>query len=166
MFTHFSLLISPLATLLLAITLPAAANRSSADEPKPIVSLILSKASAERMEKDMLFRCEIALDNATGQDLSVRSGFFSAFDALELVVTNTEGKTLVQQGYSHHQSPFSPSGRLFTLKQGTIERALVFPIQKFPGDAKVVKVRIVGTLPESGYGRILSTETIEIKIKE
>jgi len=135
-------------------------------EPKPIVSLILSKVTAERSGDDTLFRCEVSLDNATGKELSVRSNFFSAFDGLEVVVTTTDGKTLAQQTYIFHQSPFAPPGREFVLKKGSTAKTLAFPVQAFPGDVKVVKVRVVGTLPGSSYQRILSTETIEVKIKE
>jgi hypothetical protein len=155
-----------LAPCCLAATLATPGNALLADEPNPTVSLVLGKASAERREQDTLFRCEASLDNATGRELSVRSNFYSAFDGLELVVTRMEGKTRVQQSYTFHQSPFTPLGRDFTLKKGFTTANLVFPIQNFPSDAKVVKVRLVGTLPGSGYRRILSTETLEIKMKK
>jgi hypothetical protein len=54
---------------------------------KPVVFLLLSKASAERRDGDVLFRCDAALDSAAGKHLTVRSNFHSAFDGLELVVT-------------------------------------------------------------------------------
>jgi len=138
----------------------------TAGEPEPNVSLILSKASVAQLELDVLFRCEVSLDNAVGKELTVRSNFYSAFDGLELVVTNREGKTLVQQPYIFHQSPFAPAGREFALKEGTTKATLGFPVQGLPRDAKVVKIRLVGTLPGSGYQRILSTETIDVKIKD
>jgi hypothetical protein len=136
-----------------------------ADEPKPAVSLILAKASAERRSQDVLFQCDISLENATGRELSVRSNFNSAFDGVELVVTDLNGKTLAQQPYPFHQSPFSPPGRDFPLKQGVTAGTLVFPIHDLPGDAKEVKVRLVGMLPGSSYHRILSTETLKVPIK-
>jgi len=157
---------TPLLALSVVAILVSPGGPLIADEPKPTVSLVLSRAAAERREQDTLFRCEASLDNATGKDLSVRSNFFSVFDGLELVVTNKEGKTLAQQPYIFHQSPFAVRGRGFTLKKGTTAGTLVFPIRELPGAAKVVKVRMVGTLPGSGYQRILSTETIEVKIKE
>jgi hypothetical protein len=137
-----------------------------ADDDKPAVSLILSKATAKRGELDTVFRCEAVLDNALGKDLTVRTNFSSVFDGLELVVTNKDGKILAQQPYIWHQAPFSPPGRKFMLKRGTTAATLVFPLRDFPKDAKVVKVRLVGTLPESKYPRILSTETIEVKVEE
>jgi hypothetical protein len=148
------------------ITLAAVSGPLSADEPKPTVSLILSSASAQRRERDTLFRCKVSLDNATGKDLSVRSNFFSVFDGLEVVLTSKEGKTLAQQLYTFHQSPFTSRGREFTLKKGTTAATLVFPVREVPGDPRVVKVRLVGTLPGSGYRRILSTETIEVTINK
>ena len=155
-----------LTALSWAAIVASAAAPARADEPKPTVSLILSKASAERREQGALFRCTVGLDNATDKDLTVRSNFYSVFDGLELVVTNKEGKTLVQQSYTWHQSPFTASGREFPLKKGTTTGTLVFPTDHLGGDVKVVKVRLVGTLPGSGFDRILSTETIEVKIKE
>jgi hypothetical protein len=155
----------PQALLGLAALLGPAASPLPADELKPSVALVLRKATAERREQDTLFRCETVLDNSTGKDLAVRSSFSSAFDGLELVVTTTEGKLLAQQPYTYHQSPFS-EGRDFPLKQGATPGALVFPIRDLPRDAKAFRVRLVGTLPGSGYGRILSTETIEVKVKD
>jgi len=137
-----------------------------ADEPEPTVSLLLSRVSADRTKSSTLFRCEVSLDNATGRDLTVRSTFSSVFDGLELVVTNKEGKTLVQQAYISHQAPFAPPGREFPVKKGTTMGKLVFPVRVVPGNPKEVKVRLVGTLPGSGLRRILSTETITVKIKE
>jgi len=134
-------------------------------EGKPAVSLLLSKATAERREQDTLFRCDAVLDNATGNDLTVRSNFSSVFDGLELVVTTTEGKILAQQGYTWHQSPFAPPGRSFKLKQGPTQGALGFPLRDLPVETKTLKVRLVGTLPGSDYRHILSSETLEVKIK-
>lgn len=136
-------------------------------EQKPGVSLILSKASVQTMEKEIHFRCAVVLDNATGKDITLRSTFSSIyFDGLELVITTQEGKTLVQQPYISHQSPLAPQGLEATLKPGKIEGTLVFPIRGLPGGEKVVKVRLVGTLPGGEYERILSTETLEVRIKD
>ena len=156
----------PLAVLTLALSFAPVGSIFSADEPEPTVSLILSKVSAERSKPDTLFRCEVRLDNTTGKDLSVRSNFSSVFDGLELVVTNQAGKTLARQPYIWHQAPYAPPGREFTLKKGATTGTLVFPLRVVPGDPKGVKVRLVGTLPGSAFQRILSTETIEVKIKE
>src|SRR5262245_13867021 len=119
----------PLTALSLAAILVSAGSPSRADEPKPAVSLLLPKASAEQNELDTLFRCEVVLDNATGKDLTVRSQFSSAFDGLELVVTTAEGKMLAQQPYTFHQAPFAPPERDFILKQGKTAATLKFPIR-------------------------------------
>ena len=96
----------------------------------------------------------------------LRDDDYSVFDGLELVVTNMEGKTLAQQHYDFHQSPFSPRAKEAILKKGTTAGRMVFPIRIVPGDPKVVKIRLVGTLPGAEYRGILSTETIEVEIKE
>jgi hypothetical protein len=57
----------------------------------------LEQQTAERRDGAVLVRCEASLDNATDNDQIVHSGFFSAFDGLELVVTTRHGKTLAQQ---------------------------------------------------------------------
>jgi hypothetical protein len=133
----------------------------------PAVSLLLNKASAEQLDKeDILFRCEVELDNATGRDLTVKSMFFSAFDGLQVVVTTPEGKVLAQQGYTFHQSPYTAPGRDFILKQGKNPRELKFPIVGLPKDARTYKVRLVGTLPKSGYDHILSSETLVVEVKK
>jgi hypothetical protein len=152
--------------LFLVALVAIAAGPSFARGTKPAVSLLLSKASAERREHDTLFRCDLLLDNTTNKDLTVRSNFSSVFDGLELVVTTHEGKLLAQQGYTFHQSPFAPPGRDFTLKQGTTKGTLVFPIGELPREVKILKVRLVGVLPGSEYRRILSSETIEVTVKE
>jgi hypothetical protein len=153
-----------IGTLILAL---AAAGEVVGRGPdlEPAVSLLLHKASAERWEQDVLFRCEVALDNATGRDLAVRSSFLSVFDGLEIVVTTPEGKVLVQRTFTFHQSPFS-TGRLFPLNQGKTAGTLVFPIGGLPGDVRALKVRLVGTLPGSSYERILSSETLAVEVKE
>jgi hypothetical protein len=81
-----------------------------------------------------------------------------------LVVTDTQGKVLRQQGYTHHQSPFAPPRKSATLKKGSTNATLVFPIHRLADDVKVVKVRLVGSLPGSDYTRTLSTETLQVRI--
>jgi hypothetical protein len=139
--------------------------------PEPLgsakVSLLLLKASAERLNNGVLFQCETRIDNATGKNLTVKSCFFSALDGLELVITDKEGKTLVQWGQAWHQSPFSATPRDFLLKPGSTSATLMFPVGKvLPRDIKTVKVRLVGTLHGSEFSRILSTDTIEIEIRD
>jgi hypothetical protein len=160
------LLSLPPLALSLVVLLAAAGRPAPADESRPGISLILTGASAHRGEQDTLFRCQVILDNATGKELAVRSNFSSVFDGLELMITTREGKTLIQQPYTFHQSPFAPPGREFTLKRGRTEATLVFPVHAFPRDAKAVKVRLVGSLPGSTYERLLATDTIEVKVTD
>jgi hypothetical protein len=152
-------------TVTLATFLSASQTATSA-EPNPVVSLFLNKVSAESSAGDILFRCEVDIDNATGRELTVKSNYFSAFDGLEIVVTTPEGKVLAQQNYAAHQSPFDSEPREFPLKQGKNTKTLKFPIVELPNDAHTFKVRLVGTLPKSGYDRILSSETLVVKLEK
>ncbi|MGL6094662.1 MAG: hypothetical protein ACRC7O_02525, partial [Fimbriiglobus sp.] len=117
-----------LRLLLLSLVASAACFPAAADS-EPTVSLILRKASAERWEHDTIFRCEVTLDNSTGHDLAVRSNFYSAFDGLELVVTDINGKVLLQEGYILHQSPYNSTGSTFPIKQGKTAGKVGFPIR-------------------------------------
>ena len=155
-----------LILLTVAASVAGACTASLAADPEPAVSLLVHKVSAERWEQHIHFHCEMALDNATGRELAVRSNFTSVFDGLEIVVTTPEGKVLAQQGYCFHQSPFASRGRVFPLKQGKTAGTLVFPIRGLPGDVRTLKVRLVGTLPGSSYERILSSETLEVEVKD
>src|SRR5262249_16848872 len=155
-----------LGLLTAAAGVACACLASPAAATEPAVSLLLNKASAERLGKGIFFRCEVTLDNDTGRGLAVRSNFTSAFDGLEIVVTTPGGKVLAQQGYTFHQSPFAPPGRVFPVQRGKTDGALGFPVDGLPGDVRAFKVRLVGTLPGSGYERILSSETLAVEIKD
>jgi hypothetical protein len=151
--------------MIAAVGLIAGAGRAAAGEP-PGVTLRLAKVEAEPLDKEILFQCHLGLDNETGRELKVRSNFSSAFDATEIVVTDRDGKVIAQQDQRLHLSPVTAAGRDFPLKKGTTKHDLVFPIQDLPAGAKAFKVRLVGTLPGSGYDRILSTETLEVEVKK
>ena len=152
--------------VLAAVFVVSGWHDSPAAEPAPAVSLLLTAAAAERGERDVRFRCEVKIDNALGRDLGVRSNFGSVFDGLELVVTTADGKVVAQQGYTSHQSPSSPLGRAFPLRQGKSDGTLVFPVSGLSADARALKVRLVGTLPGSGHDRILSSETLTVTVKD
>ncbi|HEY1189871.1 MAG TPA: hypothetical protein VGE74_19635 [Gemmata sp.] len=151
-------------TACVAVGLGAPGGR--AEEPAPVVSLLIAEVTATRDGKDTYIDCKATLDNATGRDLTVRSMYFSAFDGLEVVVTDTEGKVLVQQAYDEHQSVFSFKGRDFPVKKGKTTKELRFPVRGLPEDARSVRVRLVGVLPESRYTRILSSETLAVEVKK
>jgi hypothetical protein len=151
-------------SLLLILLLAASATDFAAADDTGFVSLVLSETKATRGDLDTLFVCRVSLDNRTVDDLTVRTTFYSVFDGLELIVTTPEGRTLAQQPYIHHQSPRAPDGRKMDVKRGVTTRELRFPIRDLPADVRQVKVRLVGTLPDSGYRRLLASETLEVKI--
>ena len=165
MLIRHSVSVLSLGALSLGVILASAGSPSLADDLKPAVSLFLSKVSVERGASTR-FGCEVVLDNATGKALVVRSCCGSAFDGLQLVVTTKEGKALVQQTYSFSKSPFA-SERECPLKQGRTTATLWFPVRRdLLEDAEVVRVRLVGMLVGREYQHILSTETIEVEVKE
>ena len=151
-------------TVCLASSIYAAT--SPAVEPEPLVSLLVSKVTAKQYARDVIVHCEATLDNATGSDLSVRSSFFSAFDGLEIVVTNRDGKLLTQVSYLEHQALFNFDGRDFPLKQGKTVKKLTFVLNRLSEETRAVRVRLVGTLPGSNYKRLLSSETLAVEIEK
>jgi hypothetical protein len=145
--------------------MPGAALRAEA--PTPAVSLLLTKVSSERAGQDTRFTCHARLVNGTGEDVTARSNFSGVlFDGLEVVVTSKEGTVLAQQPYIYHQSPFLETKDAVLKKGVTVDGKLVFPVRGLPPKTTVVKVRLVGTLPNSTYKRILSSETIEVDIRK
>jgi hypothetical protein len=137
-------------------------DRLMADEN--VVSLMLSKSTAERGEPYTTFKCEVTLNNEFKKDLVVLSHFGSAFDGIELVVTSTEGKTLYQISSTYYLAPGAEEMRV-PVKPGISSKTLVFSVPQIPNELKTVKVRLVGILPKCDYERILSTETLVVEIK-
>ncbi len=131
---------------------------------KEPVRLTLPGASAQRSGKDVVFRCEAVIVNNTGAVLKVQSTFYSAFDGLELVVLTAKGKELRRQSYLHHQSPHSPQGRQFPLNKGENRKTLVFPVLGLPKGTRVLKIRLVGTLPGSKYKGVLRSDVLTIPV--
>src|SRR5262249_23322293 len=142
---------------------------------EPKVKLTLLKASAERIIDDevingqraeqFFIRCQAVLDNSTGSKLKVRTNFGSAFDGLEVVVTDVKGKVLVRRGYTEHQSP-SAFDKEIPLKVGKTEGELRFlELKALPKGVKKVKIRLVGTLPGSKFKGKLSSNTVEVAVK-
>jgi len=137
---------------------------SPAADSQPLVSLFISKVTANPLGPEIMVTCEATIDNATGGDLTVRSGFFSAFDGLEIVVTDREGKLLEQRGCTEHQGLFKLTGRDFPLKQGKTVEEVKFSLHNLPVGTRSLRVRLVGTLPGSSYKRILSSETLTVEV--
>jgi hypothetical protein len=137
---------------------------SPAEDPQPLVHLLISKVTAETSGRATVVTCEAIIDNASGSDLNVRSSFISAFDGLEIVVTNSEGKVLEQRLRTEHLAVNRLRGKDFPLKQGKTVEELRFPLYNLPEDTRSLRVRLVGTLPGSSYKRILSSETLTVEI--
>ncbi len=146
-----------------AVLVGVARQRSLAQEPKSSVQLHLAKATAERSDEATYFRCEVVLENATGNELIVKSCYYSACDGLELEVTRA-GKGLARRRYTSHQSPYTFSPRSFALKQGKTTFTLVFPNLDL-GEAadEPYQVRVEGTLPGSGYNQRLVSNTVDVR---
>jgi hypothetical protein len=138
---------------------------SPAAAPVPLVSLLISKVTAESEGPYIVVTCNATIDNATGGDLTVRSQFYSAFDGLEIVVMTREGKVLAQQSYVYYDSAFKLFGRDFPLKKGKTVKELRFPLEHLPVGIRSLRVRLVGTLPGSSYKRTLSSETLAVEVK-
>ena len=115
-------------------------------------------------ESGVLVECSLELRNNTGGTLQVESNFHSAFDSFELIVTDSDNRLLTQLPYSFHQSPYSFEGRDFPINEGLNFASLRFSLgRNAPDDLpETIRVRLVGTLPGSGYVRILSTNTLDV----
>jgi RNA polymerase sigma factor (sigma-70 family) len=133
-------------------------------EPAKKVSLELSKAVAERRDNDVYIYCDIRIDNVTGKVLNVKSTFYSAYDGLELMVTDKKGNVLAQPKYIDGRSPYTPKGRDFPIKEGSTSANLRFTVRGLAKDVNAVKVRVVGTLPGSAYKGPLASDTLEIAV--
>jgi hypothetical protein len=143
-----------------------ASNRAADPQEAGQVRLAVESATAKRWDNgEVLLICRVVLDNQTGQELTVHSHFFSAFDGLELVVLDKNGRRLVRQGYTVHQSPYSATPQPFLLKKGRNERELGFPVSKIPKGLQEVRVQLKGTLPDSAYDKMLSSNVVPVNIK-
>jgi len=132
---------------------------------KPEVTLALEAASAERWSNDdALFKCKLIVDNRTGKELKVLSNFFSAFDGMVLVVQDKHGKELKRQPYVFHQSPMDVK-KVYPLPPGKTEGTILFPVGELPKGETTFRVRLVGTLPGSGYEPSLSSDVKEVRVK-
>lgn len=153
------------AITLATVTLSISAAQTRGDERETPISLALKAASAERGDEDVTFRFEVTIDNATGKEVITKSAFSSIFDGLDLIVMDADGKLLVRQGYTFHQSPVRLNKKKFILKPGKTSGVLLFPVRKSFKVGQVLKVRLDGTLPNSPYTKLLSTNTKEIRVE-
>jgi hypothetical protein len=134
--------------------------------PSGYVSMILSSASFDPEGSGFQMRCKVTLVNDTGKELVVESGFNgpSVHDAIELVITDKNGITQEQVYYAYHKNPLFNRVKEVTLARGRTESTISFPLSNTESLPSIIKVRLVGVLPGSGYSRIFSTETVEVTL--
>jgi len=144
-------------------------------EKEPEVSLTITKVRAyeyfstelegefkDQEVKNILVACDVVLDNQTGEDLTVQSNFSSAMDYFDLQLLR-DNKAVAVVSYIEHQSPSSPGGKLFVLKQGENETELRFPMRVSPEDWADLEVRLKGSLPGSKFKGALQSNKLPIQ---
>ena len=115
---------------------------------------------------DVILACDVIIDNQTGEELTVFSNFYSAFDGLSIVLLK-DGKEVRKQSYLQHQSPLSPKERPYVLKRGKNEMDMRFPIIEAPVDWTGLEVKVFGNLPGSKFeGKLTSGQKKIEKVKE
>src|SRR5262245_12205040 len=90
---------------------------SAADPTKPAVTLTVTRVrgleyTVKELEGErkgqqvryVILACDAVIDNKTGEDLTVLSSFYSAFDGLGVQILR-DGKVVGDQAYLGHQSP-------------------------------------------------------------
>ena len=111
--------------------------------------------------RHVIFACDVVLENDTGEDLTVLSSFFSAFDGLSLVLLR-DGKKVSEQSYLAHQSPMAEQ-QPYLLRKGKNEADLRFPIGPIAEDWAKLQVRLVGDLPGSRFGEKLESNVVNVQ---
>ncbi len=104
----------------------------------------------------------MVIDNQTGEDLTVQSNFFSAFDGLSMLLLK-DGMKVAEQSYLYHQSPYSADPRPFILKKGKNQKDMRFPFRLPPEDWAGLQAKMVGDLPGSKFKGKLESNTIKIQ---
>jgi hypothetical protein len=152
------------------------ASQAETQEPKkkPAVTLTLVRVRGKEFfstplegpmkgqrVRDVLLACDVVIDNQTGEDLTVLSNFFSAFDGLSIVLLK-EGKELRNQSYLVHQSPMGKKCS-YVLKKGKNDGEMRFPIDAAPDNWAGLEVKIIGTLPGSKFEEKLISDTKTIQ---
>src|SRR5262249_53164085 len=150
-----------------ASTLASSAKRSEVDKkpaakPQPAVTLTLVRVRGMEFKsihlegefkgkevRSVVFACDVILDNNSGDDLTIQSRFFSAFDGLSLVVLQ-DGKPIHDRAYIFHQSPLGEP-RAYTLKKGKNAFEMRIPVEPMAENWPKLHAKVVGTLPESKF---------------
>jgi hypothetical protein len=115
----------------------------------------------QKVREVVCLACDVVIDNRTGEDLTVFTNYFSAFDGLSVVVLK-EGKELRSQSYLDHQSPRAEK-RPYVLKKGKNEKDMRFPIGELPADWARLEVKIIGYLPGSKFEEKLTSDIKKIQ---
>lgn len=148
-------------------------ERSSRDQ---IETAVPSRAAGLTMRVDQVravlweggdthFAFDITLNNSSGRDLKVRTNFHSALDALDMVVTDTDGKLLVRRGYTYHQSPASQNGSEKVLPNGISKAQMLFPISDFGTAGQQVHVQLIGLIDAKGFSQSISSKKLRVTIR-
>ncbi len=157
---------APIAALMIALGSARLGPAGPDDVVRPVekIRLVLNKASMLPISSPII-ECEVTLINDTGAALDVKSNFFSAYDALELVIFGEGGEKRLQQLYSYHQSPYTFKPRSFPLAKGENRATLRLPIDgALPAGARSVKVLIMGRLAGVEGAGVLCSNLIEMKV--
>ena len=110
----------------------------------------------------VILACAVVIDNQTGEDLTVHSCFFSAFDGLSVQILR-DGRKVGEQCYTSHQSPYTPDPRPFILNKGKNEKELRIPFRLPPEDWAKLQAKLVGDLPGSTFKGKLESKAIDIQ---
>lgn len=130
-------------TCLIILMLCASQAETQERKEKPAVTLTLIRVRgvesfatlgegprAGQKVRNVVLACDVAIDNQTGEDLTVLSHYFSAFDGLSVVVLK-DGKELRSRSYLGHQSPHKEI-RPYVLRKGKKRWTCVSRLATFP----------------------------------
>lgn len=118
------------------------------DDKKAKVTVAVTNVEWLRNDNYTLIICRLVVDNDTGEELKIKSRFFSPLDGFSLVIQDEKGKLLKTQGYCFHQSPMAKQ-REYSLAMGQTKHELRFPVQSLPPELSAFKLQLTGTFPGS-----------------
>jgi len=137
---------------------PVEGTISKATDP---VSITVSSAKGFAYGDNLLLKCEVVVDNQTGEDLTVLSRHLSAYDGLKLEIVR-DGNTVIEKSYPPACLEGSET-RPHTLPQGKNQKFMVFRLYLPPADWDKLEVRIVGDLPGSAYKGTLQSNLVKVQ---
>jgi hypothetical protein len=145
------------------------------DSARPRVTLTVTRIrgweyTAKELEgelqgKDVRYvalACDAVIDNQTGEELTVLSNFYSAFDGLSVQILRG-GRVVAEKPYIFHQSPSGFDPQPFVLKKGKNEKDMRIPIRLPPEDWAKLEARLVGTLPGSAFKGKLTSKAVPMQ---